>query len=240
MNDPTADTLVCAKPLPEDVNTAIRAKREGRRVLVDYCDDHFERAEYGVLLHLADAVICASAVLADRVRALRPDIGVTVIAEPYEFPERLPHAQRAGVLWFGHAVNAAGYRRAVELLYPYPVTAVSNLPGTIPWSLEMLASAFAQCGIVVLPQMAPHKTANRAVEAIRQGCAVVAEPHPSLKGFPGLYIGGLSEGVAWVMAHPEMANHRTRLAQQYVRDRFSPTTIAAQWAAVLSAVAVLA
>jgi hypothetical protein len=47
---------------------------------------------------------------------------------------------------------------------------------------------------VVIPATAPYKSANRAIEAIRQGCFVVAEPHPALEGFP-IYIGNIKHAI---------------------------------------------
>jgi hypothetical protein len=64
---------------------------------------------------------------------------------------------------------------------------VSNFEGAIPWSKETMLEEFARADIVVIPTTASYKSANRAIEAIRQGCFVVAEPHPALEGFPDLH-----------------------------------------------------
>lgn len=240
LNDLTADVLVFSKPTPGDVQIAQQAHARGQCVVVDYCDDHFDRLEYRALLPFAAAVTVPTVVMGRVVQRHRAEVPIRVIPEPYELPEVAPHAERAWRLWFGHRMNAAGYHRAAAQLAAAGerLVAVSNFPGAIPWSLPTLQAACAEAGIVVLPASAVYKSANRAIEAIRQGCFVVAEPHPALVALPGLWVGAdLLEGVRWVQAHLALANRRLGQLQALIRGRYSPATIGNLWAQTLQAVA---
>lgn len=232
LNDPTADVLIFSKPMPEDVRVADEARRDGRVVIVDLCDPHFERPEYLALVMRAQMITCPTEVMAQAISQwLRKDPPLSVIPEPYEFVEQAPHAERGDLLWFGHAVNRASYASAVQQLGP--VRAVSNFAGAVPWSVPTLAAELTWAGIVVLPRTEDYKSANRAVEAIRAGCFVVAEPHPAIAEFDGIWIGSLSNGVSWARHDPDHANAWVRAAQTFVRQRFAPETIAAQWSRVI-------
>jgi hypothetical protein len=85
---------------------------------------------------------------------------------------------------------------------------------------------FAQADIVVIPATALYKSANRAIEAIRQGCYVVAEPHPALEGFP-IYIGNIKEGIEWTTQQD--MNELISKAQKFVMEEFSPATLIDRW-----------
>jgi hypothetical protein len=85
---------------------------------------------------------------------------------------------------------------------------------------------FARADIVVIPATAPYKSANRAIEAIRQGCFVVAEPHPALEGFP-IYIGNIKEGIEWTKQQ-DMTALITK-AQKFVMAEFTPQTLIDKW-----------
>lgn len=235
LNDPTADVLVFSKPTPADPRVAERAKRDGRTVIVDICDPHLYRAEYQYLVRVADVIVCATPVTATTVMTLKVPAPIHVIPEAYAFKERPPHCVRSDVLWFGHSVNYDSYQRVAPTLEDYPVRVMSNVPGALQWCLSGLAVELTAADIVILPATAPHKSANRAVEAIRQGCFVVAEPHPSLSGIPGIWIGNIRDGVKWATTYPSEANARTVLAQNYVRERFSPDAIGQHWRDVITA-----
>jgi hypothetical protein len=85
---------------------------------------------------------------------------------------------------------------------------------------------FARADIVVIPATAPYKSANRAIEAIRQGCFVVAEPHPALEGFP-IYIGNIKEGIEWTKT--QNMSQRILEAQNFVTAKFTPQTLIDKW-----------
>jgi hypothetical protein len=231
VNDPSADVLVFAKPMPDDACEARRAKARGAHVIVDFCDDHLEAWHYLAMAGLADAITCPTPEMARRIQAATGR-AASVIPDPWEFPAAEPHCDGVRLLWFGHASNLSGLARAARSLEGYPLTVVSSAPGALPWSHAEMLRQLAAADIVVLPASAPYKSANRAVEAIRQGCFVVAEPHPALTEIPGIFIGRLREGVEWARSDAAGARSRTREAQRYVTPRFSPEAIARAWRGV--------
>jgi len=96
-----------------------------------------------------------------------------------------------------------------------------------------LEKAFDKSDIVILPATETYKSANRAVEAIRQGCFVVAEPHPAWNDIPGIWIGNIREGIEWVQTHLNEANQMVASAQAYVREMYSPAACADLWRKVI-------
>lgn len=228
LNDLSADVLVFSKPMANEVAQVEKARALGKRVVVDFCDDHFYRPEYRSMAVLADAVVAPTFEMARIVHSVcrKP---VHVIPDPYEFERVAPHVSGVKLLWFGHAVNWKSLERVRPQLAGYDLTVVSNVYGSEPWSHERMLRAFAEADIVILPATATHKSANRAVEAIRQGCFVVAEPHPALDLFPGIWIGDLKEGIEWTKKNRQEANWRLSLAQSYVERMFAPLTLALAW-----------
>ena len=224
LNDLTADTLIFAKPQASELMDMARAKARGAWVVVDFCDDHFDWLHYQEALRLADAVTCSTTEMARRIKELGRD--ATVIADPYEFPEMPPHYAGINLLWFGHHVNRDSLQRILPDLEGYPLRVVSNFEGAIPWSKETMLEEFARADIVVIPTTASYKSANRAIEAIRQGCFVVAEPHPALEGFP-IYIGNIKEGIEWTKQ--QNMNKLILEAQRFVRERFTPQILIDKW-----------
>jgi len=223
-NDLTADTLIFAKPQANELMDMARAKARGAWVVVDFCDDHFDWLHYQEALRLADAVTCSTTEMAKRIKELGRD--ATVISDPYEYPEMPPHCNGVNLLWFGHHVNRESLQRILPDLQGYPLRVVSNFDGAIPWSKETMLEEFARADIVVIPATAPYKSANRAIEAIRQGCFVVAEPHPALEGFP-IYIGNIKEGIEWT--RQQNMNELVSKAQKFVTAEFSPQTLIDKW-----------
>ena len=91
---------------------------------------------------------------------------------------------------------------------------------------------FAQADIVILPATVGYKSPNRAIEAVRQGCFVVAEPHPSLEGFPGIWVGDIKEGIEWARQNPKSANELTLKAQAWT-ENFAPALVASAWSRLI-------
>lgn len=231
INDLTAGTLVFAKPTPEDLWEMGKAKARGARVIVDFCDDHFDWMHYQEALRLADLVTCPTEKMAEIIKGHGRE--AVVIPDPYEYPELLPHCDGTNLLWYGHAVNRASLQRILPDLDGYPLRVVSNFGGTIPWSPETMLREFVTADMVVIPKTDEYKSCNRAIEATRQGCFVVAEPHPSLNHFPGIWVGGIKEGIEWARQNPQAARQWTQSAQEYVKARFSPQTVASAWRSVI-------
>jgi hypothetical protein len=220
-----SEVFIYAKPSAAELVEAKWLQKAGGKIVADFCDDHFDHPHYMEFLELADAVTCPTKEMARIIKNLGRD--ADVIFDPYEFPEALPHMNDK-VLWFGHGSNFAPLQRILGE-FDNDLTVVSNLPLAMPWSLETLRAQFHAHGIMILPAGSAYKSANRAVEAIRQGCFVVAEPHPSLEGFEGIWLGDIPEGIAWASTNPSKAYEWTQRAQKYVKERFSPQTQASAW-----------
>lgn len=69
-NNLNAKVVVFTKPIPEDVEIAKKIKADGRKVVVDFCDDHFDQEHYKQLLLLADAITCPTVEMAKRIESL--------------------------------------------------------------------------------------------------------------------------------------------------------------------------
>jgi uncharacterized Rossmann fold enzyme len=229
INDLSADVVIFAKPMPADVDSAKSIKERGGKVIVDFCDDHFEWPYYIEMMQIADEVICPTEEMAKRIKELGRD--AHVIDDPFEFEERAPHCKgdfTTPLLWFGHASNIESLHRIWPELLGYRLRIVTNgwasMPGIVEWRHEDMPQHFANSSIVIIPATASYKSPNRAVEAIRQGCFVVAEKHPALRDIPGIWKGNIKEGIEWAIKNPQAANQRTLEAQAYVKERFSPRT----------------
>jgi hypothetical protein len=232
VNDLSASTLIFSKPHPRELLWMAKARKAGKRVIVDFCDNHFEWQHYQEALRLAHIVTCPTGRLADCIEALcgyRP----FVIPESWEFPEAAPHCSGNRVLWFGHAVNQAGLFRVAPDLEGFDLHVVGNFEGAIPWSLPTMAVEFAWADAVILPSTADYKSANRAVEAIRQGCFVIAEDHPALRDIPGIWIGNIKEGLRWMQQNRQSVRSRIFLSQSLVMEKFSPKIVTAMWKKVI-------
>ena len=105
----------------------------------------------------------------------------------------------------------------------------------LPWSLEAQERALDTCHIVLIPSddspARLTKTANRVITALRAGRYPVAHPLPSYEEFR--FAAGLDRDIVrairWAVDHPPEVLARIRAGQSYIRDRFAPSLIAAQW-----------
>lgn len=227
LNDLSADTLVFSKPQSHELIEMERCKARGGFVIVDFCDDHFDWMHYQEAYRLAHMITCPTEEMAKMLkkRGKQP----MVIPDPFEYPEVAPHCNGVNLLWFGHHVNRHSLERVLPDLKEYPLMVVSNFDGAVPWSYENMLAAFKQADIVILPSTVDYKSNNRALEAIRQGCFVVAEDHPSLNNIPGIWVGKIKEGIEWARQNPQLARNMTSEAQRYVAEKYSPRTLASAW-----------
>jgi hypothetical protein len=201
-----------------------RAKARGAWVVVDFCDDHFDWVHYQEALRLADAVTCPTEAMAKIIKEHGRD--ATVIPDPYEYPKAKPHYKGTNLLWYGHKVNKKSLERIMPDLEGYPLRVVSNFDGAISWSHETMLEEFAKADIVVIPKTEDYKSPNRAIEAIRQGCYVVAEVHPSLEKFP-IWLGDIKEGIEWTKS--QNMNELISKAQKFVTAEYSPKILIDKW-----------
>lgn len=227
LNDRDADCLIFAKPVKDDIAIADACHARGGKVIVDICDPHLHLPHYQRLIELADAVTASTAWLATMIEQDCSRACVNVIPDPYEFDELPPHTTGSSLFWFGHKTNYYSLERFLPWIDE--VRVMSNLDGAIPWSVDGLKAELAKADIVLIPETAPYKSANRTVEAIRAGCFVVAEPHPSLEGIPGIWIGDLRKGIIWARANPDLCRAQLTQSQAYVRERYSPERVGNAW-----------
>lgn len=215
-----ADGYIITKPTEADL--ALMDKP----TIVDFCDDHFNTKLYRQMAAMADFVTCPTVTMASIIKQETGRLA-RVIPDPYEFPEKAPHCNGKKLLWFGHASNYYTLERILPDLKEYELHVVSNKEGCIPYSRETMEREFAWADIVIIPATKAYKSPNRAIEAIRSGCLVIAEPHPSLYGFP-IFQGHIKEGIECLQMN------QMKEAQQYVRDTFSPQIVTAAWKKLLT------
>ena len=241
INNGEADVVVFSKPIAEDVKSAKALKAEGAKIVVDMCDDHFNDIKaptYREFAEIADGIVCGSTVMRGRIfdYVKRDSVAIT---DPYEFPECDPHADGDHYLWFGHQRNFGELAAVTGVMGDRKLRVVSGpkpAPQVIPWSPENLAKAFSISNIVVLPTKpgAEYKSPNRLINTIRAGCFPVCMKHPAYLDFKHLvWVGHFPTGLRWAEAFRGDLNGLVKEAQDYIRDRYSPQTIGAQWAAYL-------
>lgn len=238
INDGEADIVVFSKPLNGDFEIAEKAKKEGAKIIVDVADDHFgdhEREKYLKLIEIADGLVTASNVMRARIYDHTKRDSVA-IPDPYEQDECAPHADGDMFLWFGHRRNFKELTSVLPVMGDRKlrvVTGPKETPNTIPWSPENMKKAFEMSNIVLLPTQRgnEYKSANRLINSIRAGCFPVCMNHPAYQEFKNLvWVGHFPTGLKWVDAFKSDLNGLVSVAQDYIRDRYSPQSIGKQWA----------
>lgn len=234
VNAGEADVAVFAKPNRLDVDLAKQLKGDGVKVVVDFCDSHFDREEYRGMANLADRVTCSSALLRDQLHGMGYD--ATVINDPYEYWGE-PHANGEKWLWFGHESNV---RDVVPyLLKGLPIDVVTGptnkLIGYTAWSVENLKNALAASNIVFIPDGKATRSNNRMVNAIAAGCFVVGgEQLAEYRKF--VWAGSVAHGYKWVRAFQDDLNDLVKVGQEWVKAHHSPKVVADQWRAVCDSI----
>jgi len=193
------DTVVISKVFDAfSLSLAKDAKDRGARLIVDFCDDHFEHAKRGPwlkeLLALADVLVASTETLANVIAGYRGQ-SPHVISDPVEFSMQEPLFKpeaTLNLLWFGHASNldtlinwlpklsAFVQQRAVLL------TVVSDLPNQggeltpfiveglnikyLPWSIESTEASLNACDIVVIPTLAKDFKKTKSPNRLLEAC----------------------------------------------------------------------
>lgn len=177
------DVLVISKSFsPDTTRLLLQTKRNGTRVVVDVCDNHFDHPEHGphlsFLCAAADALVCNTDAMRELIRA-RTGRDARVIADPWEGPAGEPRFAPGAVLellWFGHPVNLDTLQSALPGLQrlsrtrPLRLTVVTA-PGPhvaglqawtdsafalrcVVWSPEATWQALAECDLAIVPTLA--------------------------------------------------------------------------------------
>lgn len=236
INSGEADTLVFGKPHHDDLTLIAGAKKEGCRIIVDICDDHFAKRGVGPvyveMAKQADLVTCPTEIMAARVRE-HGNIETAVIPEPYEMDEIKPHADGDQCVWFGHPGNINSILRWKA---DVPKLRIISMPSpfaedVIPWSMDRMRQELPQANVALFPSTAAYKSNNRIVEAIRQGLWAICEQDNEFRQF--LWIGEAKTGMYLAKSFARDINGYVAAAQDYIRDRFSPAAIGLKWAQVV-------
>lgn len=247
INGGAADILVLSKPSLEDVVMMGEAKKEGCKVVADFCDDHFNNPSYAFYKDVAkeaDFVVVPTQVMADRVLEHTGKVADAIIPDAYEEEESEPHADGEKVIWFGHNTNVKDLRPWMGNLKDWDLTVLTgpNLPEDArsrKWTKEAQTEELSKANIVFLPTRkgAEYKTNNRLLNSIRAGCFAICAQHPSYIEFKKMvWVGDPYTGLRWVKAFRSDLNGLVKEAQDYIRDRYSPATIGSMWAKAMEAV----
>lgn len=228
LNDFNCDVLVFSKPQASDVDAARRAHNQGQTVIVDFCDDHFNKAHYRQLAQLADYCVCPT----EEMRRRIPAANVAVIPDPYEMEELEPHAFGEQLLWFGHNAGIAALTPHKNLKNLTIVTGPKIEEGMVEYSPENLKREMARANIAIFPTLKGHeyKSPNRVINALRMGLFPVCARHPSYTEFKKfLWQSDIRTGLTWASEFRHELNDLVKQGQDYIRDRYSPEAIGEKW-----------
>jgi hypothetical protein len=199
------------------------AQRFNKRVY-DICDNHFHSVYekyYREHTNLADLITVNTSEMQTIVLAETGKHAV-IIPDPYESDEQ-PAGYGKGILWYGHESNLKTIEPYLDL-----IDVVLTHP---EWTREKQLQALKECALVIIPtDERKGKSANRLIEAVRNGRFVVAgelPAHDEFKDF--MWIGDIREGVHWAKNHPKECIEKVRACQYYIRDKYSPETIGKMW-----------
>jgi hypothetical protein len=251
MNNFEAEVLVFGKPVEYELEM-VKHFHSYKKIIVDICDDirdpaflpKYDNFYYNEMIRRADQIVVASEYL-KKVFKERDAIDAVFIGNPYEFDQADPHCKGNKLIWYGHPASikyAMNSKYWEFLINKRRMALVTLLPDDcifgnyIPWSLPNLLRQLAVNDIYVQPKSPDFKGSHRAVEAIRRGCFVVADPHPSLVEIPGIWKGDIVEGIEWATSNLKEANEWTKQAQIYVEQKFHPRLISSAWREILEKV----
>lgn len=213
----------------------------GEPIVFDVVNDHF--AAYPTvpaMVRLAKVVTAGSEEMAKTIEFYTGRKAI-VIDDPYENDEAAPSCEGHDALWFGHLVNIASLEREFRKLQNQNLVICSNIASqqrghirTVEWSRESEERCLRECAVVLLTGGNKGASTNRVVKALRAGRFVVMpEACPlSWRQFREFcWIGDVRKGLNWAFQNRADACALVRAGQDYVRERFSPQTIGAQWGA---------
>ena len=225
VNSGMADVVVFSKPMDGDLEIAKQAKSDGTKVVVDFCDNHFDKTLYREMARIADKITCPSEVMRDELWEL--NFQSEIIEDPYEFPITESHANGQKMLWFGHQSNLDEIRPYLKM--PIEIVTGSNNDSRFKtWSPENITAALARNNIVIIPDGKKTRSNNRMVNAIAAGCFVMGGKQlDKWKRF--VYSGPLHHGFQFARCFQDDLNGLVKEGQEYIVERYSPEFIGGQW-----------
>lgn len=251
--DGEADAVVLTKykrPAKEQA-IAADAAASGKRVVFDVCDNHFRtEAQNGIvrdhhfaMCDIATEITCPTQKMAEVIKDSTCR-DATVIPDPWEMPEMEP-TEFSGVprvMWYGFDTTINRYALlGAKIKYPLECISQVDERGTfdnvtfIPYSRDEMLAGFKRNDIVAIPSLDDSrchtKSHNRLLEGLRGGMIVCAAPLPSYLEFSDyVYLDwDINRAIEAVLDDPDAAIEKTRAGQEYIRERYSPKTIARQW-----------
>lgn len=205
------------------------AMQFGKRVY-DICDDHFHTVHERYYREHAEAANLITVNSEEMWRIVLKETGydATVIPDPYESAEQ-PAGYGEGVLWYGHESN-------LKTIEPYR-DVIDRVLTASEWSREKQVKAINKCAVVVIPtDERKGKSANRLIEAVRNGRFVVAGELPAHDEFEDLmWIGDIRKGLKWAKNHPNECIERVKACQQHI-SKYSPERIGKLWLEALQSI----
>lgn len=232
INTEDADVLIFSKPMIEDVELA--RKNKDKKIVVDFCDDHFHRfPHYMEMAKIADLITCPSKGMQQVIKVQGFDS--VIINDPYEYLGE-PHANGTNMLWFGHTSNIS---EAVSLLTSgipcRVVTGETNvLDGYTPWSIENLGRELTNANLVLIPNGKSTRSNNRMINAISAGCFVIAgDQHKDCRRFIWANK-SIHAGIQFAKCFQDELNDMVAEGKRWVEENHSPKVIGKQWKQALS------
>jgi len=145
-----------------------------------------------------------------------------VIPDPYESAEK-PAGIGEGACWFGHESNLIDLDPYLDL-NPKILTGES-------WSREKQDVMLSHCAFVLIPTgKSMAKSANRLMDAVRNGRFVIAGDLPAHEEFKKfMWVGDIRAGVEWFYSHQDEAIERISECQKYIEKKYSPEAISRLW-----------
>ena len=239
INEGEADVVVFSKPVQTDVGLAEQCKKDGTKIIVDICDDHFDHPVYGAvyrdIIKLSDTVVCPTDYFR-KVIFQKTGKNAAIIPDPYEMERMKPHANGDNVLWYGHQVNIPEITPYVGKIDNLSVCTGHNntLVGYIPWSPESQKAELAYNDIVILPNKNESKSSNRLINAVMAGCFVCANKTMARHEFREfMWIGDIYTGLKWSRAFQSDLNSLISECQDYIERHYSPKLIGDLWGEVV-------
>lgn len=246
INQGEGQVFIFSKPTPDDLALAKECQAEGVKVVADLGDDHFRHAVWGpIYVELAkccDALVVPTENMAGRIKKY---IGRTVdliIPDPYEEPPCSAHANGAErILWFGGTHNLKDLTPYRQYLKDLDVTILTGAQHGEPfkfvrWTQTAQTEQLQRANIVFLPvrKGVEFKSANRLVNAIRAGCFVVGDLHPSHREFRDYcWTGNPLTGLKWAYHFRDELDDIVTAGQAYIQ-KFSPEAIGKLWTQLLT------
>lgn len=234
LNEGEADTVVFSKPLDVDVPIAKQAREQGCRVIVDFCDDHFNHSQlghvYSEISQYANVITCPTSEMQDRILE-KLKKGSVVIPDPYECDKYKPHAEGEKKLWFGHQRNLS---EILPYISKYPITVCTgeneHLTDYIKWSIESQEICLRKANLVLIPSSGNYKSPNRLINSLRMGCFPIVGNNPSHKEFRRFcWVGNIKTGIDWAKAFQSDLNGLVKEGQEYVSRNYSPEKVGIYW-----------